>query len=216
MPLIKREEACRVVPGREDNERCIGEPDVHLPVALDDVRCLFDIGGTEVGERIDACGHVAQDLELVIDTGSRRDQVIELRQDEWRHNQRFGIAAEQVRDSTTPAIACRVHGDQAAGIADDHSVPNPDARTSSTLSARSGSLKSTVPQCGDRRGRSIPASHCSSALRMIVASDSPDARDASASRSLSSSGKYTDVFTIHVGYPTYALYQECCEFSERG
>ena len=54
------------------------------------------------------------------------------------------------------------------------------------------------PQCGERRGRGIVPSHCSSALRIIVASDSPDAREACASRSLNSSGKYAAALTIRI------------------
>ena len=57
------------------------------------------------------------------------------------------------------------------------------------------SPNSIVPQCAAGRGSS-PSSQTSIALRMIRASDSPDTCAAWASRSLSSSGRYTVVFTI--------------------
>ncbi len=84
MLLVQRQQPGRAVPGRQDHKRGVGEPDTHLAVALDQRGGLPDVGGTEVGERVSTRGGVAEDLELVADTGSRDDRVVQLGQDERR------------------------------------------------------------------------------------------------------------------------------------
>src|ERR1017187_4277976 len=201
MPLVQGQHPRGVVALSQDHEGGVSQANPQILILLRHGDGMRDIPRAELGQPEDTRGDLSLQLKLCLDSRPREEHVIEFGEDKGRQDRRTAVVLVGC-----PGLLVRTHimpsrREQAACVDENHCKPNPSARISSTLNGRSGSPNSMVPSILERGRGSSDSSHPSIALRMIRASESPDTRAASSRRSLSSSGRYTVVFTIRIGYP---------------
>src|SRR5271157_5382995 len=139
------------------------EPQVRMP--LSEPRDPPGILGGEGGDLVYVIGEILQQRQLRFDSRPAQQHVVKLGEHERRDDKGPCFPVKQVPDSGAVWFLLIIGGQQAAGVADDHSLPKPSASTSSTLWARPGSSNRIVPQRPRLRGRTSSV-RCSIAVRM--------------------------------------------------
>jgi hypothetical protein len=167
MPVVKGQHPGGVVPRGQDHQGGVGQPDPLILVTLSNGQSLRCVPRAKLGKSEDTPGHLSLQFQLCLDARPGEEHVVEFREDERRQDRWTAVVLVG-----RPGLPVGTHvmpdgGEQATCIDEDHCKPNPSARTSSTLSARSGSPKSMVPSMLERGRGSNDSSHPSIALRMI-------------------------------------------------
>jgi predicted nucleic-acid-binding protein len=134
--LVERQHVARVVALGEHDDRGVGEADVQIAVALDDLACSGNVEFVEDRQLVDAALDLLEQRDLGWDAGVFRDQGIELGEDEWRQDSRRGCLAQRAGALLVPVLVGEERGEQAARVEKDHR-PKPSSN-SSARSAMSG------------------------------------------------------------------------------
>jgi hypothetical protein len=95
---------CLVAAGEHDDRR-VRETDVEIAVGLDDLVRDGDVGGVERFETVGAARHFGQQRERCVRADARREEVVELGEDEGREQERSAGVAERCCRLSVLALA---------------------------------------------------------------------------------------------------------------
>ncbi len=184
MALIQGQKAIRSSSGGKNDERCVRKADPKIPVPTDHLSGLLYVFSGETLQPIRAPRDLAEEKELRGGTDPIQQQIVNLRSNEGRQEERARVSFEGSLHIFVSVLVGVDKSQKPARIENDHS-PKP-LSASSTRSARCGSPLRKRPGVG--RGLST-AVRFSRASRINEASDRPRRRASRPRRRFSSVGR---------------------------